>query len=226
MKTLSEVLFEQLCRASRLQCVRVERRQGEKTPDYEVHTADGKVIAEVKQFEPNEEEKRLYQQLQDRGYTDVYGGEPGAKVRLKIQPAAKQLKAQSSGQFPTLLVLYNNVPLGPRGVDPYEIKTAMYGIEKIVLSPDPAGNDLNVVDREFGPKRKVTPTCNTSLSAIGTLLRNSESEPLMAVYHNIYAAMPLPPGWLPEPRFVHYTLGRKNPGEFQEWTEVDSKRGA
>ena len=66
------------------------------------------LVVEVKQFDPNEEVEKLYKQLQERGYTDVYGGEPGAKVRLKIQAGAKQLKARSKGKLPALLVLYNN----------------------------------------------------------------------------------------------------------------------
>jgi len=55
------------------------------------------------------------------------------------------------------------VPINTRGTDLYEIKTAMYGMEKIDLS---VASDISigtsVKDRGFGPKRKMTPSSNTS----------------------------------------------------------------
>jgi hypothetical protein len=187
-KTVSESLFERFCDDNHIEYERIEASSipNKKEPDYEIQTATEIVIVEVKQFDPSEEEKKLYQQLQERGYTDAYGGEPGAKVRRKIQNGAKQLKARSGGKLPTLLVLYNNVPISDRGVDPYEIKTAMYGIEKIDLAVAPDANRVSLIGRGFGPKRKVTPSSNTSLSAVGALYSSSNGELSLVVFHNIW----------------------------------------
>jgi len=162
-KTVSERLFERFCNDNYIEHKRIEASSipSKKEPDYEIQTVTELVVVEVKQFDPNKEEKKLHKQLLERGYTDAYGGEPGAKARLKIQAGAKQLKARSKGKLPALLVLYNNVPISDRGVDPYEIKTAMYGIEKIDLAVDPSANRMSLTERGFGPKRKVTPSSNT-----------------------------------------------------------------
>lgn len=177
-KTVSERLFECFCDDNHIEYKRIEASSipNKKEPDYEIQMATELVVVEVKQFDPSEEEKKLYKQLWERGYTDAYVREPGAKARLKIQAGAKQLKARSKGKLPTLLVLYNNVPISDRGVDPYEIKTAMYGIEKIDLAVDPDANRVSVTERGFGPKRKVTPSSNTSLSAVGALYSSPNSE--------------------------------------------------
>jgi hypothetical protein len=124
------------------------------------------------------------------------------------------------GKLPALLVLYNNVPISDRGVDPYEIKTAMYGLEKIDLAVDPDANRVSLTGRGFGPKRKVTPSSNTSLSAVGVLYGSSNGEVSLIVFHNIHAVKPLDWRSLQGPRIRHFTLGEKEPRPFQEWQEL------
>jgi hypothetical protein len=221
-KTVSESLFEHFCDDNHIEYERIEASSipNKKEPDYEIQTATELVVVEVKQSDPSEEEKKLYQQLQERGYTEASGGEPGAKARLKIQAGAKQLKARSEGKLPTLLVLYSNVPISDRGGNPYEIKTAMYGIEKIDLAVDPDANRVSLTGRGFGPKRKVTPSSNTSLSAVGVLYGSSNGELSLIVFHNIHAVKPLDWRLLQGPRIRHFTLGEKEPRTFQEWQEL------
>lgn len=221
-KTVSERLFERFCDDNHIEYKRIEAYSipNKNEPDYEIQTLTELVVVEVKQFNPNEEEKKLYKQLWERGYTDAYGGEPGAKARLKIQAGAKQLKARSKGKLPALLVLYNNVPISDRGVDPYEIKTAMYGIEKIDLALDPDANRVSLTERGFGPKRKVTPSRNTSLSAVGALYSSPNGELSLIVFHNIHAVKPLDWRSLQGPRIRHFTLEEKEPRDFQEWQEL------
>jgi hypothetical protein len=221
-KTVSESLFERFCDDNHIEYRRIGASSipNKKEPDYEIQTATEIVVVEVKQFDPSEEEKKLYQQLQERGYTDAYGGELGVKVRHKIQDGAKQLKARSEGKLPALLVLYNNVPISDRGVDPYEIKTGMYGIEKIDLAVAPDANRVSLIGHGFGPKRKVTPSSNTSLSAVGAFYSRSNGEPLLVVFHNIHAVKPLDWRSLQGPRIRHFTLGAKEPRAFQEWQEL------
>lgn len=222
-RTISEILFERFCRSERLIFSRLEPSKfpGMMSPDYQIQSPRGPIIVEVKQFDPNSEDKRNAQLLEERGHGDAIGGEPGARARIKIQTGAKQLKARSQGKIPTLLVLYNNVPFSSRGTDPYEIMTAMYGLEKIDLAVDQA--NVSVVDRGFGPKRKVTPSSNTSLSAVAALHAPSCHDLRLVVYHNIYAATPLERQQFSGPRIVHFTLGPKERGMFQEWRRIDGE---
>lgn len=224
-KTASETLFERFCDDNQIEWKRIEASSvpGKKEPDYEIGVPTQCVVVEVKQFDPNEEEKMLETQLQERGYADMYGGEPGTKVRLKIQAGAKQLKARSAGKLPTLLVLYNNVSISNRGVDPYEIKTAMYGIEKIDLAVNAEANTISVTERGFGPKRKLTPTDNTSLSAISVLC-GPDNELSLIVYHNVYAVNPLDLRSFQGCRIRHFTLQKKQSKGFQEWRELKVER--
>ncbi len=220
-RTISEILFERFCRREGLNFSRLEPSEspGLKSPDYQIQSPGGPVIVEVKQFDPNAEDKRNARLLEERGYGDAIGGEPGARARIKIQSGARQLKARSQGRVPTVLVLYNNVPFSSRGTDPYDIKTAMYGLERIDLAVGRA--NVSVVDRGFGPKRKVTPSSNTSLSAVAALYARSCHDLRLFVYHNIYAATPLEWQDLSGPRIAHFTLGPKKPGAFQEWRRLD-----
>ena len=220
--TISEKSFEVFCETNNLVYKRIEISlvPGTKVPDYELYTETGLIVVEIKQFNPNEEEKRLQKQLEKRGRTEIYGKEPGAKARLKIQSGAKQLKARGGERKPTLLVLYNNVPISNRGVDPYEIKAAMYGIEKLDIDINSVNSEVNTVDRGFGPKRKMTPTSNTSVSAIASLCHESSGEFIMQIFHNIYAAVPLLVEALQRSTIKHFTLGEKVHGCFQDWQEV------
>ena len=192
-QTISEELFERFCKENKIQLSWIEASTipGKKEPDYEIATSLGTVLVEVKQFDPNPEELKLQKQLADRGWTDAFGGEPGAKVRLKIQSAAKQPKSRGAGSVPSMVVLYNNVPISRRGTEPYEIKTAMYGMEKINLSIASNTSGVSLKERGFGPKRKMTLRSNTSISAVAALYSGLEQQLSMCVFHNVYATMPL-----------------------------------
>lgn len=221
-QTISEELFERFCKENRIKFSRIEVSaiSGKKEPDYQMETSSGKVLVEVKQFDPNPEELKLQKQLDDRGWTDAFGGEPGAKVRLKIQSAAKQLKSRGAGSVPSMVVLYNNVPISRRGTDPYEIKTAMYGIEKIDLSVVSNKPGVSIKDRGFGSKRKMTPSSNTSISAVAAFYYGFDQQLLMCVFHNIYAAIPLDIESFKGEKIKHYAIADKVPGQFQEWQKI------
>ena len=221
-QTISEELFERFCKENKIQLSRIEVStvSGKKEPDYEIATSLGTVLVEVKQFDPNPEELRLQKQLEDKGWTEAFGGEPGAKVRLKIQSAAKQLKSRGAGSVPSMVVLYNNVPISRRGTDPYEIKTAMYGMEKFDLSIASNTSEVSIKDRGFGPKRKMTPRSNTSISAVAALYNVLDQQLSMCVFHNVYIAMPLSIESFQGEKIKHYTIADKVPGQFQEWEEI------
>ena len=116
--------------------------------------------------------------------------------------------------------MYNNVPISNRGVDPYEIKTAMYGVEKIDIHLNHSDDSSVIVDQGFGPKRKMTPTSNTTISAIATLHRVDDIL-AMLIFHNIHASTPLLIDTFQGAR--HFTLSTKSECQFQDWQELKPK---
>jgi len=221
--TLSEQLFELFCERNSIVWQRIATADvgGEQRPDYEIALSGQRVIVEVKQFDPTAEERRLLRQLEEHGSTDVFGGEPGDRARKKIARGATQLRAVSGGALPTMLVLYNNVrALTDRHTHSYAIKTAMYGLETITLAV-PKAAPVHVAERGFARrgKKKVTPTDNTSLSAVAVLCEGSDGLWLL-VYHNVHSRVPLSPGCLRGKNVRHFTLGTKATVEFQEWVET------
>jgi hypothetical protein len=109
-QTVSEALFERFCRETGIQFRRLNEtiEQGGKTPDYELFVDQQLVVTEVKQLDPNEQERRVARQLNQRGCTEVYSETPGRRVREKINSAMPQLKARAMDQYPALLILYDN----------------------------------------------------------------------------------------------------------------------
>ncbi|MEK7188109.1 MAG: hypothetical protein AAB691_04675 [Patescibacteria group bacterium] len=223
MPTKSEQLFEEFCDRNNVRWRRIETAEdeGEERPDYELVLSGERVIAEVKQFDPTVEEQRLIEELELRGSTGVFGGEPGDRARKKIDKGARQLRTLAKGVSPTLLVLYNNVAkLTCRHTDPYAIKTAMYGLEAFTIATN--CQTPTVLERDFAPrgKKRVTPSANTSLSAIGVLWDGDAPQLGLTVYHNIHARFPLKADWVRCPLVRHYTLGAKTIGQFRDWVEI------
>jgi hypothetical protein len=140
-------------------------------------------------------------------------------VRKKISDGASQLKQRAKLGQPTILVLYNNDLPKRVHADPYGIKTAMYGIEQLIFNVDSRGL-AHFTDLRFGPKRKLTPEHNTTLSAVCILDETSSSEIHLAVFHNVYAANPLAPNLLRHPQVRHFTLQSKELGRIQDWEEI------
>ena len=223
-QTISETLFELYCHKHTIPCSRIstESHKRKRTPDYQVILQDNTVISEVKQFDPTKEEKRLQIQLNKQGFTESFGGEPGQRASKKITKSMKQLQSLGKDKYPTLLVLFNNVSITNRHVHPYAIKTAMYGLEEVVLAlPHDAATSPWVIDRKFGGRRKVTPSQNTTLSAIAVLYENHDGgSPFLNVFHNVYAALDINPEWLRNPETRHFKLSVKDQGKFQKWIEV------
>lgn len=225
-QTKSERLFEAFCREQGLDYRRLEPDGEARSPDYEVALPTRSLIAEIKQFNANAEERRLERQLETRGYTDVYGTRPGDRVRRKISQADPQLKSLCRGVRPGIVVLFNNVGVTNRHTAPYNIKTGMYGIEAIDLAFDPGtGTGPLVVERRFGPNRKMSPGMNTTVSAVAVLREDwppREDRPTIAldVFHNIFARVPLDPEELRGRLVRHFTLDEKVRGRFQDWVEL------
>ena len=105
VKTISENHFEDFCSQKGLILKRVQTA-GTPTPDYELLIGGVKVIVEIKQFDPNPEEKRA--KLVSGKVMIINAGKLGERIRKAISEAIPQLKALSKGIHPSLLMLYNN----------------------------------------------------------------------------------------------------------------------
>lgn len=212
--TISELLFEQFCKDNSMPYSRIEQEQ-HRTPDYDVYFGEHHVIAEVKQTDPNEKDEELRAESRSRGIAAGWE-KSGRRVRTKIDSAKKQLKLN---QYPAILVLYNNVPIG--SIDADDIKTAMYGQETVRLALLENSEDMSVEIKSvgFGSGRKFTPSQNTTFSAIG-LLHKFGGSLRLSVFHNIYARHPIDPSWLRRDMVRHFTLVPPFQGAFQDWQEV------
>ena len=186
--TESERLFEYFCLTHKLQFERVPEC-GAPSADYWLFFNDYKIIAEIKQFEPNKEERQVLRKpIEEWDQYDVFHwGIPGDRIRKKIKSAMPQLQALSQGVFSTLIILYDNIKIWPELADEYAIRVAMYGIETAIISPEvaPEGG-AKILQRWYGPRRQATSNQNTTLSAIA-FMEEKENDVTMNIYHNYYA---------------------------------------
>lgn len=221
-KTTSEDLFEKFCAQNGINWEQIEPTsdEGKKASDYFIYPNNQKIIVEVKQFDPNAEDKEIAKKLKN-GKSVFRSISQGTRVRKKISEAEPQLKSLSEDIHPCLLVLFNNTPFTLELTDPQYIKIGMYGIEqiKIAVSPDP-DFDPFVNDQGFGPKRKLTPKHNTTLSAVAVIYGPSENDLSLDIYHNVHAKIKLRPEFINGPNVKHFTLKGKEPGELQDWVEM------
>ena len=222
MATTSEQLFEQYCQENGIGCMKI-KEAADKTPDYDIEVNGIRIIAEIKQIDPSKEDRSLIRELRENGCMN-YSRTPGDRVRNKIKSASIQLSKLSKDRYPSMVVLYNNLPLAlGNPIDPYNIRVGMYGLDTIVLSvPNDPPIQPSVIDRRFGPKRKMTETHNTSISAVAVLSKANNKKLWLDVYHNIYASMPIPAGLISSKNANEFILSEDIPGEHQEWVKENS----
>lgn len=219
-KTISELLFERFCDENNIlwHSIETKSKKGEKTPDYELICNEQKIIAEIKQFDSNKEDKRVREEGKKRSCVG-YWEEPGRRVRLKIKSALPQLRELSNNKFPAIIILYDNVPI--RSLDLGDIKSAMYGEEKVtVLVPEETKAEPIISYVGFGGKRTTTPQDNRTLSAIAHLYKFQNNLLGITFYHNIYARCPLNPSFIRGENIKHFTLLEKTEEKNQEWHEI------
>lgn len=138
-RTVSETLFERLCVENRLTLVRIDESDTS-MPDYWLKLPFGKIVVEVKEFQPNAAERESDRRLRETGVGTVLSTVPGARVRKKISEASPQIKARTQGMYPSMLVLFDRGRM-TRHLDPYNLRTAMYGLEQVrlIVPRNPAG---------------------------------------------------------------------------------------
>lgn len=211
-RTLSEQTFESWCESCHIRYTRIPCEAG-RTPDYDIHIGGTIVVVEVKQIDSNAREQ-ANAELADRRGTHGVVTRIGERIRKKIANAGPQLSRRAKGKHSALLVLLNNVSIWDE-VDSYDIRTAMYGFDQVVISITEG-----ILDRKCGPKRKMTKECNTSISALAKLQRVIDGPPTLTIFHNIFAAIPLRPALLAQLPVSQYTLEEKRQRQFQDWVPV------
>lgn len=204
--TKSEMLFELLCRNYGIVCTPIVCAG--KKADYEIAVKGHRIITEIKQIDPTEADEATWNKGRLRVSAAAWGNSEH-RIRLKIQEARKQLKARSNEILPTLLIVYDNGTFA--GTDVTDVKTAMFGDEKVVVS------HLNyevasVSPIHAGGNRRFTPDSNTSISAIGLMYKE---QPRLTIFHNHFATNPIDPEWLRFDGIRHYALNSQN----YEWME-------
>jgi hypothetical protein len=191
-----------------------------RTPDYDIFLSRRKVVTEVKEITPNQNERAAEAALRRGQYVRV-STTPGNRIRGKIADAAPQIKARAQYRYPGLLVLFANGLLTGH-LDSYQIRVAMYGLETVVVAvPRNPRESPYAIGRKYGPRRKMTPLHNTSVSAIGVLSALENGGIDLIVYHNEHAAKPLPLELFHRYGVRQYRLEQAQPGAIADWEQVD-----
>ena len=215
----SEELFCRFCKSQGWRVDRIDEHsvaQGSKVPDFLVRLGNGAgIVVEVKQFDPNPEEREA---AQGRG-SRMLGGTPGQRLREVISKANNQLKSLGRSD-PGMLVVYNRTPCTLHD-QPYAVCTAMRGLDVMRVrfgSSAGPGSLVRFGRYQQGPGAKLNPERNTSVSCIAVLrdlfdgdpvpfgLGGPDPEHVLDVYHNPFAKYPLDPSFLVSSRVTHYRM--------------------
>lgn len=200
--TISEHLFEVLCRNHNIPYRRVPTGAF-KTHDYEIELGGLVVAVEVKQLDENDHDK-LKNKAFSEGIETVGAVAPTRRLREQIAAAYRQLKAAAREDQPCFLVVFNNAGF-LNYIDSFAVTTAMFGSFGIRYASTPAGR-IEVTSHGFLGHRKITRNTCKRLSAIGVLKYESSGSLCLAVYHNPFALIPIPPSALvalASGQFVH-----------------------
>lgn len=216
--TLSERIFIKFCTQVDVTWKRICAGK-EQRPDFEIWVLGHRIVVEVKQFDPNPEEKKALEDLEKGSVPNFPTRRPGDRVREAIRKANPQLKALSKGKVPAMLVLQGNV-CGRRHVDPYDILTAMRGIDRIpVTVPEDPNISPSFGDAKSGAKRKMTEEHHTTISAVA-VIQPSDGMYELDVYHNRFAANPIDPAWLRQPGIHHWKIPEGSSSSLAGWESL------
>ena len=191
MPTISEVLFEQLCSQRGVACNRIPE-DTQKSADYRVSLGSVKLVAEVKQLAPNDEDKNLAPVWGTPNSSGAVA--PSDRVQGLLKKAYPQIKRSCEGMWPTMIVVYNNS--GPwNWIDTFTVAKAMFGSFGIVLGLQP-DQTIGVSGHGYFGERKVTKDTFRSLSVVGVLKRVKDEVMGLDCYHNPFATVRVEPSLL------------------------------
>ena len=178
-----------------------------------------KVITEIKEIRENATERQQRKQLAEVGWSTFgeHNSKLGDRARDIIATAAKQLRRLAREKSPALIVIYNPSFLLSHHTERHAIKAAMYGFDQIVLGLAPIymRRKPRLIDRKSGPGRKMGAQFNTTISAVAVIDSRG-----LTIYHNVFAAIPLPVKLFNGIAMQQFTSGEKQPGKFETWREI------
>ena len=218
--TQSEELFERFCAEVGIEFRKIDEGN-ETNPDYELKIGDLTIIAEVKEFDRNDAEKTSDRLLEDRGYGEALSNTPGDRVRKKIRNASPQIKRRTEGKHPGILVLFDRGMVAGH-IDPYNIRVAMSGLEQVHIAvPRNHYEEPYTTGMSYGPKRQMTETDNTSISAIAALYATGPEDLKLSMYHNKHASVPLDPSVFGKYGIPQYVLEEEVAGRTSGWEIIE-----
>ena len=201
IRTISENLFEKLCSARGVGCARIPECD-KKTADYEVSIDSLTLITEVKQLDPNDQDKKLIPVWGTASSPSTVA--PSDRVQGLLAEAYPQIKASSEGKRPAMIVVYNNSGQW-NWIDAFTVAKAMFGSFGFVLElqPDQA---ISVAGHGYLGKRKVTKDTFRSLSVVGVLKEVETDRVRLDCYHNPFAHILIEPtvlSHLADSQYIH-----------------------
>ena len=205
-QTRSDLLLERFCAERSIACQPISTGTA-KTADYTLTWNDLQIATEVKQIDAKDVPS-------EPGEIRVHSTTPGEHVRRKINKAGPQIRQRIAAGEPSFLIIYNDMY---RQIciysEPYDFLVAMYGLQNVILGV-PRDGSTYIKGHQFGPKRKMTETSNTSFSALARLREDPAENLFLDIFHNVHAAVPLSISATRANGVSHYVV----PGDLEEFT--------
>lgn len=216
-ETVSESIFERVCDRRGVLYRKLATRENQRTPDYLILPSGEKVVVEVKQIEPNDEDRELRKKSK-KGETTGWWSDNNTRIRRKIKQCAKQLKAVAKGRCPSVLMLYDDREIKIIGNE--DFLEAMYGDEELTLAVPLDGGEPEPLGVGFGGNRQLTEQQRRYISAVAIMRQKFPGEWVVVMFHNVFASRPLDPDVASSFADVQYDLTKPKTKEWQNWTRI------
>jgi hypothetical protein len=217
--TVSEQVFEQLCRKHTIPYEALPANEGRKTADYKIRLHDLEAIVEIKQIEAGAHEEELLAGA-DNDDAPPVASDAHIRIRKQFQHARKQLKNSSHARLPTLFVIYDNTGK-LSGMDNEDFLQAMHGNEMLEIKTHRSHPELPRISHFFDSRTaKVRPDLNTSTSCFCRLLTKKDGEPLLYMFHNEDAAISLPRDLARLISDRQFIRAPSKGNEYRTWVEI------
>jgi hypothetical protein len=188
--TKSERAFEDYCRLRGFGCRQLPLPPSGKCAGYEVTAGGVLMTCEVSELRPNERDEEFMAALGENSIAGMYE-QIGRRLRNKIRMELPQLKVYRDRNMPCIVVLFDNVFVqGSHGGNYFsddDFDAAMYGLPK-AATPLATRIDGHAGGRLFTRERRTY--------ASGVAFLNDAKPPMVTLYHNFFASVPLPTGIL------------------------------
>lgn len=214
-RTISEKLFENLCRSRCVECVRIPETT-HMTADYRLSLGSLDFITEVKQLDPNDNDEKLAKSWSNPNSPPVPA--PSERVKSLLKRGYPQVKRLSDGKLPTMIVVYNNSEIW-NWIDTFTVTKAMFGACGIVLRFLP-NQTVSVIGQGFFGKRSITKDMCRSLSVVGVLEHDHANELTLDCYHNPFAHVTAEPKMLAKLADNQYMHPNPHDRGFISWEPI------